>query len=1309
MNNSQNLLLFILNHSEMKRIKEYLILLCILLSSAKMFGQENWEYGTNIQKSAYQGKSLQALNSVTLLPGFQVAAGTTFSAQIYSPLDPDPVDLTQMNYVKTTILLKEGKKLESDVALTPPSDKMVSYNYEDGFGRTIQQVEVAASPLGFDMVQHYKYDKYGQQSTNYLPYVSTSINGSFQQDAITNQLSFYNKLEDKIANDTKPYATVTFNNSPIGRLIEQGGPGVDWQPGSGHTIKNEFRLNTLADQVWISSVSGFNGSYPEGTLHVSKITDENGNHVLEFTDKMGRKLLKRVQLEENIVENSSSNYVAYLETYYIYDDYGNLIYQVPPKASAKIKSGATWNNAFINEWVFEYKYDSLGRLISKNTPDSDPMLICYDQLDRPVFVQDGKLRTQQKWYFNKYDKKGRLVITGIFNYTDPGSQGNTAQEKLQNYLNSIDLNTAFYYEKKQTGTALGYSNQVYPIVGTEVLNAYYYDNYDFDADGNADYSYTAQSLAGEKTAPQGSAFNLPTGTKSRVLGSNSWTVSYTFYDHDGRVIQVRGNSHSSVIVDNLSTVVYNFTGQPVISKTTVRGAGGTVTNTRNRLEYAHHGRLSKIYQVNNTSAEQLIGQYEYNELGQLVDKKLHGAGMGFLQSVDYRYNIRGWLTHINNSTLSADENNDESNDLFGMEFLYNKVQTGLNNQAGDKINWNGAVSAVKWKVQATGTHAVATGNPLRERSYKFAYDKANRLTAASYQAFSGTGWDTEVGGYDESATYDHNGNILTLKRYNLANQSTQRTLIDDLLYSYTAGLGNKLKKVEDVSNNSMGFTNGTNTADEYGYNENGSLTRDDNKAISQIIYNDIGKAEEVLFTDGRKIVYIYNGMGIRLQKKIFSAGSSTPIKIFDYIGSFVYENSSLSYFRMPEGRVRSESGNFIYEYFISDNQGNTRVSFDAWENGGTVVARLVQENHYYPFGMSMKGMVQGVATPSSANKNLYNAGSELQDDYSDEPNWYSMYYRDYDPVLGRMNGVDPLADKYASYTPYNFAFNNPIMFNDPSGADNVYIGEGSLDVTGWNGSVQELVDHIMNDSGIQYGYSWNQYEGGHVIESLDEAFAAGAQAMDKHDMWGRYDFAESYEDASYAFASWTSSGSIQFPDYVKTDNKGQGFTYKGGTYDLSGTRQVLVSGKANSGGGDVIDNFNTALGIFSLGQGQVQFFYEATVVSETSATFSKMSNVSKLRSLGRSAGVLNGLQAVGKVANYAAAGVVVGKVLYNQSVQPSDILDGVIGVASFIPGGGWAIGGAYLIGDFATKSITGQSIGNHLNDYYGNTSLVSWK
>jgi RHS repeat-associated protein len=90
---------------------------------------------------------------------------------------------------------------------------------------------------------------------------------------------------------------------------------------------------------------------------------------------------------------------------------------------------------------------------------------------------------------------------------------------------------------------------------------------------------------------------------------------------------------------------------------------------------------------------------------------------------------------------------------------------------------------------------------------------------------------------------------------------------------------------------------------------------------------------------------------------------------------------------------------------------------------------VIQYNEYYPFGMQTAN--SWTRENTTGNNFLANGGTEL----NTTSNLYDLAYRHYDPVLGRMNGVDPMAVAYGSVLPYNYSFNDPVSLNDPSGAD----------------------------------------------------------------------------------------------------------------------------------------------------------------------------------------------------------------------------------------------------------------------------------
>jgi len=140
-------------------------------------------------------------------------------------------------------------------------------------------------------------------------------------------------------------------------------------------------------------------------------------------------------------------------------------------------------------------------------------------------------------------------------------------------------------------------------------------------------------------------------------------------------------------------------------------------------------------------------------------------------------------------------------------------------------------------------------------------------------------------------------------------------------------------------------------------------------------------------------------------------------------------------------------------------------------------------NSYTPFGLAMSGPVVNPWISGKANKFLYNAGNELNEDFS--YNMYSTFYRQYDAVLGRFHSVDPLADLVTAITPYQYAFNNPVRFNDPLGDmgneddDGIFnkmlFSEGGTSDGGVTaGCAGCYTDHFGNTVDFQTGYDSSQ-------------------------------------------------------------------------------------------------------------------------------------------------------------------------------------------------------------------------------------------
>lgn len=1004
----------------------------------------------------------------------------------------DPQD---HNYIYSRTYQQESTTMIDPLRFVQNDILIQQITFFDGLGRPSQQVAIGQSPNANkdDIVTHMGYDGFGRQDQEWLPYTDEDLLsdlGSFRLDSKSDTETYYEThySDDIQLGSSNPYSHKKLEPSPLGRVLKQGAPGKDWEitaTGDDHTIEFEYQSNAtdevrmfavetqLANNTYSPTLVFLKDNldadieyYPAGSLFKSITYDENHpgtatkNHTTEeFKDKQGRVVLKRTYADMDTTDDGDTNDPEDAEiphdTYYVYDDHGNLTYVLPPKMDAATETLA---NIITNmeELGYQYVYDHRNRLVEKQIPGKDREYIVYNKLDQPVLTQDAVQRPNREWLFTKYDALGRVVYTGI--YTHDSVIGRSAmQTELENHYGGAT--PPKMYEEKQgaVGDYHYYGNESFPDVNLEILTVNYYDGYSFNR--------------ASESSPPTSVFNatltsnvkgLATGSKVKVLGTSDWITTVTRYDAKGRPIYTHSENAYLSTVDVMETNL-DFVGKQVTIRSQHTRNGGTVVTVDN-FEYDHVGRLLKQTQcvgdntlgyscqevvpemdavlddptitfsktatnsitvvpasptesvtlsgtltlkvdanAGSSGGElELIALNEYDKLGQLVRKNVGNTEAAPLQKVDYAYNIRGWLKSINQDTDNAD------GDLFKFGINYNTVAHG-----GAAL-FNGNIAETEWE----------TTNDNVTRWYTYGYDALNRIVGA-------TGGPTS--NYDVSDIfYDKNGNIGKLKRQGPTGA------MDDLTYGYygTDMMSNRLQSVADMASGTEGFVDGATSTTEYGYDVNGNMTSDANKGITGISYNHLNLPTNIAIGSGN-ISYVYDATGTKLQKTVSGGGSVT-----DYAGNYVYQDGSLQFFSQPEGYVTPDGMNgYDYVYQYKDHLGNIRLSYVDDGNGGL---EIVEENNYYPFGLKHKGYNDSGISPLGndvAQKWKYQ-GQELVEDLGLDT--FEFKYRMHDPAIGRFWQVDPLAEDYVYNGVYNFAENRVIDSAELEGLERIYAADGKF-------------------------------------------------------------------------------------------------------------------------------------------------------------------------------------------------------------------------------------------------------------------------
>ncbi|WP_337968401.1 DUF6443 domain-containing protein [uncultured Flavobacterium sp.] len=964
--------------------------------------------------------TLIASESITLGPNTFIQAGSTFTAKINSVAEDIAILVVPSiskseNYIYSRIFqtpmttvngIKNNRDIEESIV------------YFDGLGRPVQKNVIRQGGDVSDIITHIEYDGFGRQVKEYLPFSLANTGSAYSrmssQDALNNVLSFYNT--DKYSKTSNPFSEKRFEPSSLNRVLEQAAPGNDWAMTNTpkNTIKFEYQTNRSGDAVklykttttWQEGQGLYDiafldaGPYAEYELYKNVIYDENSGvnpsesagSTIEFKNKEGQIVLKRTY-------NAGLKH----DTYYVYDIYGNLTYVLPPKADGAI------NLTVLDGLCYQYKYDNRSRLVEKKLPGKQWEFIVYDKLDRPVATGPAfsPFATDKTagWLITKYDILGRPIYTGW--------SAQSVNKDVRNSLQGAQNSATILFETKKAytidGIATNYNNIIAPT-SFKLLTVNYYDDYTFPG-----AQAMPATIIGQKSLIN--ARGLATGSWTRVLTTASSTTGETvtiFYDSRGRAISNYIKNHLGGIshIDN----EIDFIGKPLSSITEYQQlSGGTKITVDEKFVYSAQNRLlTHTHQINKGTIQLLVSN-DYDALGQLVGKKVGNIEGSPLQKIDYNYNIRGWLTEINKTTNL--QQGSDPRDLFAFKINYNTIEA---NSSVTKTLYNGNIAETFWTSNSDGGIL---------RGYGYQYDQLNRLKNATYQTPKLTDNKNYFG---ESIDYDKNGNINKLQRKFMAGTISNPYAddMDNLGYFYLNN-SNHLMKVTDTTNNPQGFkddSNGYNdTEDDYAYDDNGNLIKDQNKNITEITYNHLNLPKKITFGTTGNIEYIYNALGQKLEKIVTEKGVVTNTK---YLNGFQYENNVLQFFPTAEGYVKNTSTNpatnvFQYVFNYLDHLGNVRVSYT--KNPTTNKVEILDESNYYPFGFKHQGYNDYLP---NINKYKYN-GKELQEELG--LNMYDFGARNYDPAIGRWMNIDPLAEKSRRFNPYTYALNNPVYFIDPDG------------------------------------------------------------------------------------------------------------------------------------------------------------------------------------------------------------------------------------------------------------------------------------
>ncbi len=878
-----------------------------------------------------------------------------------------------------------GSSIVSRTYLLADSTRLLEQRvYDNGLGDVVQELQSYPGSALPSLVTHHEYDEYRRRTKTWLP-VTTSGSGYVGISTIASQAqSQYS--------DTAPFSRTVYDEFLPSEPSAQYKAGAQWQTGG------------KKSSVTYSEYVGAGMYSPEdGCLYITDNTakffctrtyDEDSCWSAQYTDLNGRLMIS---------ETSQG------KTYYMYDRKGDITHVIPPILSGYLIATYGYDSenipdsdGMIQKYAYIYRYDNQRHCIFKKLPGCDSIYYVYDRTGALILTQDGNQRQRGEWTYTIPDRFGRPCISGICH-----NSLSYDEEPLHAYHVYAE------YDGSSAATG-GYTVRNLTLTEQTLYTATYYDGYSFIGSHGVPSSLTSSSVSGF-TVDASIGHGLQTGSATAVLSDGSvtgYTYAAMYYDSRYNLSQVKSTNHFGGT--ETTSTSYTYTGKPQNVKVqhTSSNTGTLTVNNTYTYDGADRMSTSMVSVTNGVPALSATMTYEYDALGRL--SKVTRPFVGNVNhDVTYNYDLHGWLTGITANS-------------FREELFYA--------DGPGTPRYNGNVSSMRWSNEGY----------YYKRGYKFTYDNANRLTQGTYG--EGDALSSNTGRFNEGMEYDAHGNVTRIIRKGKISSSVNGYgTMDNLTLTYE---GNQLTGVAETAADydvSGSFEYKSAQGSEYLYDHNGSLIADRSRGIAYITYDSNNNPSRIYFTNGNETRYIYSATGQKLRAAYYIAvpnitrefgvqpEGSTQGQIMctyqnDYLlgGSVVVKNGAIDRMLFDGGyftatRLGPTTYGFTPYYYNKDHLGNNREVVSA---SGSVQ----QVTNYYPFGAPYADPVAVEGADLQPYK--YN-GKEL--DKMHGLNTYDYGARQYNPILGRWDRVDPLAEKYYSISPYAYCVNNPVKYIDEHG------------------------------------------------------------------------------------------------------------------------------------------------------------------------------------------------------------------------------------------------------------------------------------